>query len=332
VTPEQIFELWAPERARWSKWAKPVLFAHLDAVKPAPAAPVEHATVEPATIESTAVEPTTVEPATVEPAPPPPPRLTGVPPADGATAVVVDLPGASGVSAGLLLAEAGYRPVPLYNAVPSPRAGATISRGPVVVDTAEALDALRSGDEIPRASVVVDLTEVLDALRSGATRLATLRVADEAPPAFLLDARRRIGDLPVLRPGDFDNRSVSLPTDFPSANLLLASGIRRVVVVQPDEGQPQADLAHTLRRWQDAGIEVLVLAASTATATATATAPDAYTAAGNQPQGVSPSPRPITINKPRWYRHFWHGMLARLGLRPSPLGGFGGFLPVESAG
>jgi hypothetical protein len=219
-----------------------------------------------------------------------------VPPADGATAVVVDLPGASGVAAGLLLAESGYRPVPLYNAVPSP--GAT--------------------SMIPRGSVAVDMAEVLDALRAGATRLAALRLADESSPAFLLDARRRTGDPPALRPGAFDNRSVSLPTDFPSANLLLASGIRRVVVVQRDERQPQADLAHTLKRWQDAGVEVLVLA----------TGADA----GEQPGSAASSPRPITIVKPRWYRHLWHGMLARMGLRPHPLGGFGGFLPVPSAG
>jgi len=52
----------------------------------------------------------------------------------------------------------------------------------------------------------------------------------------------------------------------------------------------------------------------------------------DQPGGADASPRPITVNKPRWYRHLWHGMRARLGLRPNPLGGFGGFLPVPSAG
>jgi hypothetical protein len=26
---EQVFQAWAPDWARWSRWAKPVLFAHM---------------------------------------------------------------------------------------------------------------------------------------------------------------------------------------------------------------------------------------------------------------------------------------------------------------
>jgi hypothetical protein len=276
MTPEQIFDLWAPQGARWSQWAKPVLFAHLGSARESPV-------------------PTTgqVEPAAPLPSSPP---LAGIGPADGTTGLFVDLPGATGVAAGLVLAEKGYRPVPLYNAVPSPSPAAPV----------------------PRGAVAVDMADVLDGLRAGAERIQSMRLRDDSPPAFLLDSRRRIGDPAALRPGAFDNRSVSLPTDFPSANLLLASGIRRVIVVQLDQGQPQADLAHTLRRWQDAGMEVMALATGAALA--------------DLPEGTAASPRPIVVNKPRWYRHLWHAMLARLGLRPNPLGGFGGFLPVPSAG
>ena len=281
MTAEQIFELWAPQGARWSQWAKPVLFAHLGLPRESPVSSAGR-------VELAA------------PVAPPSPPLAGIEPADGTTAVVVDLPGAAGVAAGLVLAESGYRPVPLYNAVPSPSPG-----GP-----------------IPGGSVAVDMAQVLEALRAGAERVGVARLPDDAPPAFLLDARRRTADSRVLQPGAFDNRSVSLPTDFPSANLLLASGIRRVIVVQLDEGQPQADLSHTLRRWQDAGMEVLVLATGVALPGES----------GGTSGGTAASPRPITVNKPRWYRHLWHGMLARLGLRPNPLGGFGGFLPVPSAG
>jgi hypothetical protein len=39
---------------------------------------------------------------------------------DGSTALVLDLPGASGVLFGLALAAQGYFPVPLYNAIPRP--------------------------------------------------------------------------------------------------------------------------------------------------------------------------------------------------------------------
>jgi hypothetical protein len=276
MTAEQIFDAWAPQGARWSQWAKPVLFAHLGSTR-----------------ESWL--PTTGQFEPPASAPPTPP-LAGIPRADGTTAVVVDLPGASGVAAGLTLAEAGFRPVPLYNAVPLPSPAGSV----------------------PGGAVVVNLAEVLDGLRAGAERVAAMRLPYAAPPAFLLDSRRRIGDRAALRPGALDNRSVSLPTDFPSPNLLLAGGIRRVIVVQLDDGQPQADLAHTLRRWQDAGMEVFLLTTGAAPA--------------DHSGGAATSPRPLTVDKPRWYRHLWHGMLARIGLRPNPMGGFGGFLPVPAAG
>jgi hypothetical protein len=277
MTREEAFAVWAPDGARWSQWAKPVLFAFLDST------PRLAAALAPA--ELPAAAPISA-----------PANLSGVPAADGATVVVVDLPGPSGVTAGLDLAERGYRPVPLYNAVPAPGVGALA----------------------PHGAVVVDMAEVIQAISDASGPLEQLRLREDAPPAFLLDVRRRIGDVAVIRPGAFDNRSVSLPTDFPSSNLLLSSGVRRVIVVQGDAGQPQADLAHTLRRWQDAGLEVLVLATAASTTEGGA--------------GVGELPRPITVSKPRWYRHLWHGILARFGLRPHPLGGFGGFLPVPSAG
>jgi hypothetical protein len=54
-----------------------------------------------------------------------------------------------------------------------------------------------------------------------------------------------------------DNRSISLPTDFPSGQLLRARGIRRILLVQEAASLPQADLSHTLRRWQEAGLAIL---------------------------------------------------------------------------
>src|SRR6476659_5556779 len=35
MTKEQIFSIWAPDDSLWSRWAKPVLFAYMDAVLPA---------------------------------------------------------------------------------------------------------------------------------------------------------------------------------------------------------------------------------------------------------------------------------------------------------
>lgn len=267
MTPEDVYECWAPAGGRWSPWAKPVVFAHLHLL---------HDSLD-------AFAPTDM------------PGLPGTPPsldATGDTAVVVDIPGADGVELGLLLASRGFRPVPLYNAVPLPvLSTGTRSMGPVAVD----------------------LRGVAKALDEGATVLAATTLPWDAPPAFLLDARRRAGDVTArIGPGTFDNRSVSLPSDFPSANALLAAGVTRVVVVVVmytlTEQIPQPDLAHTLRRWQDAGIRIELFRL-----------------------GADATPRPIEVPRPRWYRHAWHGLLVRLGLRPHLLGGFGGFIPIPSS-
>jgi hypothetical protein len=174
------------------------------------------------------------------------------------------------------------------------------------------------------------------ALASAASSLQSFGLPDDAPPAFLLDAMRnpaagtpppeRVedepgslppflmaakGDTAVVAPsrGVFDNRSISLPTDFPSANLFLSGGIRRIVLIQRRHTEPQADLSHSLLRWQQAGLTILA-------------------AAIDEPD----PPRPITIKRPRAYRLLWYNLLAKLGLRSSPLGGFGGFLPMPSTG
>ena len=136
------------------------------------------------------------------------------------------------------------------------------------------------------------------------------RVDDEpgSLPPFLMAAK---GDTAVVAParGMFDNRSISLPTDFPSANLLLSRGIRRIVLIQSRHSEPQADLSHSLLRWQQAGLIILA-------------------AVIDEPG----PPRPITIKRPRAYRSLWYNLLAKLGLRSNPLGGFGGFLPMPSTG
>jgi hypothetical protein len=255
MIPELLYEVWAPASSGWSRWAKPVLFAHTDRLARASA---ERADVSPPT------------------------DLSWAPVADGSSAVVIDLPGPESVVFGLSLAGLGYRPVPLFNSVPSP---------------------LGELGLVGQGSVAIDMSEVVWLLVEGAEELARHGLPDAAPPAFLLDSRRR-GQSQRPSRGAFDNRSVSLPTDFPSANYLAGHGIKRVLVVQPAMGQPQTDLAHTLRRWQDAGLEILVAAVSDPVA-----------------------PVRIVVEKPPRFRHFWYACLARMGLRRSPLGGYGGFIP-----
>lgn len=268
MTPEEIYNAWAPPEARWSRWVKPVVFAHL-----------------PGGIEPY-VRPQDVAADPVAASFDVSPLAHG----EGDTALVLDMPDAVGATLALrLAAEKGYRPVPLYNAVPAPLGKRPAALGP--------------------RSVAVDLADVSDALWQGAAFLNELRLPSDAPPAFILDARRRgAGWTPA--PGHFDNRSVSLPTDFPSATFLLAHGVRRAIVVQPSGlGQPQPDLTHTLRRWQEAKIQILL----------------------HEIDRPNP-PRQIDIAKPSWFGHVWHNFLVRAGLRRNAMGGFGGFLPVPSEG
>lgn len=257
---DAIFDLWAPATAPWSPWAKPLLFAHIG----------------------------NVELRSQSAASPP----AWAPPADGPTLIVCDLPGPLSVHAGEALAHVGFRPVPLFNAVPS---------------------AAADSDETFAAQDVVDVTSIIHAVRAATERSsAALRaLAAQAPPAFLLDSTRRTGHTP--RPGDFDNRSVSLPTDFPSATFLKSRGIERVILLVSEHPTlPAADLSHTLVRWQEAGIPIHAMVVD-----------DALHGSALEL---------IRVHKPKWFRLMWQNALALLGLRRHPLGGFGGTLPHPSSG
>jgi hypothetical protein len=111
------------------------------------------------------------------------------------------------------------------------------------------------------------------------------------------------------RPGDYDNRWVVVPQDFPSASKLLSHGIDAVVLWQRNPGQPAADLAHVLRRWQDAGIAIFV------------------------EHGDLPSPpEPLTVQKPPRYRSVLHRLFVMMGLRRNSAGGFGSVIPETAEG
>jgi hypothetical protein len=254
MNQEAIFEIWAPDSAVWSPWVKPVLFAHLDGL------PSE-------TPGGGAVA------AAWAPAP------------ESGTALILDLPGAEGIGQGLALAARGYRPVPLYNAVPGP-------------------DLTLDGALL----VAVEVRPIMAALRDGAEKLAALPLAPAAPPAFLLDAHRRAEGRGIPAAA-FDNRSICFTTDFPSANFLLARGIKRGWLVQRAGRQPQSDLAHTLRRWQEAGLPVELLTLD--------------------PPGP---PAPLVIPRPAWYGAMFQRALAALGLRRAGGGGFGDWGPDSAGG
>jgi hypothetical protein len=205
MNKEQIYSAWVPDDSLWSRWAKPVLFAHLDS--------------------SVSETPSTEGM----------PDVTWAPATDETAAIILDLPGELGVSAGAALAAKGYRPVPLYNSVPLPS-------GEPLLDP-------DSGKRV----AAVNVLPIIAALRRNAERLSRMNLSFDAPPAFLLDSNRH-GDGRTMQPDEFDNRSICFTTDFPSANFLNAHGIRRALLVQKASLQPPPDLAHTLRRWQEGGL------------------------------------------------------------------------------
>jgi hypothetical protein len=260
MTKEEIYSIWAPDNSPWSRWVKPVLFAHIDL-----------AIGQISTMEMSG-------------------GMEWVPPSAEKVALVLDLPSAEGVVMGIALAGFGYHPVPLYNAVPSPSGSS------------------RTDDIAGTETASVKVMPILTALRAGTERLVQLSLPSDSPPAFLLDASRR-GDERNMKLGDFDNRSISFPSDFPSANFLAAHGIQRVLLIQKDRLEPQSDLAHSLRRWQDGGLRLERLRLD-----------------------LPSVPVPFEVARPPWYGQMFQRMLSSIGFRRAGGGGFGAWLPDSSAG
>ena len=195
---------------------------------------------------------------------------------DKSAAIIVDLPGTQAARVGLACARMGLRPVPLFNG--------------------------SSGRE-----ELIVTGELIETLRAGAVEVQSQPLSNHAAPVFLLDSRRMSPDI-TPQPGKFDNRWLTFPQDFPSANLLIARGVSTVIVIQQKTGQPAEDLAHVLRRWQDAGISI-----QTATPESTST-------------------EPTEVKRPARFRRLWYGVLALMGLMSNSAGGFGGVIPHPSAG
>lgn len=188
----EAYRAWAPPDGRWSRWVKPVLFAYLH------------------------LEPYQVEPAKGD-------RIREWRDAAGRMALVLDHPGERSLEMGLALVPSGFRPIPLYNTSPGPKA-------------------------------LLDVAPILRRLKGGCGYLEGAGLPPDAPPAFLLDVDRLRGKS-LGGPGSYDNRWAVVPQDFPSANFLLAHGIDRVALICAHEAEN--DLAHVLLRWQRAGIAIL---------------------------------------------------------------------------
>jgi len=187
------------------------------------------------------------------------------------TAIVVDLPGLQSVRYGLALAKRGFQPVPVFNGCPGPKA-------------------------------VVPVEALQSAMIYSASVLAQMKVDSHAPPAFLLDANR-LKEAGKTRPGDFDNRWMTFPQDFPSGGLLLSRQIETAVLLQ-EGSRVSDDLAHVLLEWKNAGIRMHL---------------DDRRSPGKA--------APLAVQQPHRYRALWYRALTLLGLRRNSAGGFGSVIP-----
>jgi hypothetical protein len=202
---------------------------------------------------------------------------------------VIDLPGEISIKLGLAMAGRGFRPVPVLDGSPGP--GVTGLGGVWMEGTVE----------MGTSGTAVDMRKTLRWLCRGAALLRDLQIAPNASPVFLLDAGRMAAGQPVSQK-TFDNRWKTFPQDYPSARFLQEHGIRQVILIQEQMGQPQEDLSHVLLRWQEAGIRLEMC--------------------GTIADGTW---RELIVSRPSHFRALWQRALAVLGLRRGEWGGFGGW-------
>ncbi len=194
MTDKEIYRIWAPLGKKWSEWVRPVPFVEIH----------EHSKAYSLTLHDVPV-----------------PDLSEDKFKDAA--IIVDLPGAESVEAGLAYARLGYRPIPLFNG--------TIEQ---------------SG-----ARTTVDNQSVGMALVEGVKVVRELELKEDALPVFMLDSNRlhrhRI-DVTV-----FDNSWDIYAHDMPSADYFIQNNIHKIVVVGDFIGR---DLRKILYGFQKKKLEI----------------------------------------------------------------------------
>ena len=147
---------------------------------------------------------------------------------DNYTAIIVDMPGATGVEIGLGLAKIGYRPVPLYNGIHETNNGGLYN--------------------------IVDNTPIINALMIGANTLRFANISPKAPPAFLLDYNRST-QLQSTE-GMYDNRWNVELDDMPSFTYMKEQGISKIIIWT--EVRIQDDLITTINKYHEMGIDIMM--------------------------------------------------------------------------
>ena len=174
MTNKDIFKIWAPVGKRWVDWVRPVPFVAMQQYKMMKFTP-SNLTL---------------------------PCLECLDKNDTSTAIIVDLPGAQSVEAGILLAQQhGYRPIPIYNGVMEQKG----------------------------SRATTDNHSIFNALVWGASILSNMELRDNAGPVFLTDTNRLQSykmDCSI-----FDNSWDVYPQDLPSEDYFLKNGITKILII-----------------------------------------------------------------------------------------------------
>lgn len=195
MTGKEIYKIWAPVGKRWVDWVRPVPFVGM----------TEYVTNY--TVSNHVL-----------------PVFDFIDEKCEDAALIVDLPGVESVKAGISLAQAGYRPIPVYN-------GTIQQQG---------------------ARATVDNQAVQAGLLWGATELCKQEIRDDALPAFLLDSNRMHRF--KMEISLFDNSWDLYPQDIPSAEYMLEQGIHKIVIVGDKVSK---DLKKILYKFQKKNIQIL---------------------------------------------------------------------------
>ena len=150
MTPEEVYQIWAPADSIWSPWAIPVPFAQMVCVE------------APARVDLSEVE-----------------EITGRFELSTDVGIVVDLPGELSIKVGLAMAQRGFRPVPMLDGSP----------GPTVTGLGGAW-MNEENATMAASGTAVDMRKTLRWLCRGVALLRELRIDSNASPVFLLDANR----------------------------------------------------------------------------------------------------------------------------------------------
>ncbi len=191
---KDIYSVWAPPGCDWVDWVRPVPFVEMERY------------TKDYRIAATVL-----------------PVVSFLKENTGDSAILVDLPGADGVTMGMALAKQGFRPIPIYNG--------TL--------------------EQPGARAMVDNQSAAIALKRATPLLASLSLPQDAPPAFLTD-RNRLQQFQLME-SLYDNSWDVFPQDLPSARYLLDKGIRKIIILSKSVAP---DLKKVLYAHQKKGLEI----------------------------------------------------------------------------